>query len=75
MLLGYIGSEIFLIFSSPMIFCKSTEVIRTGDAPALVSHEQKLSKAAEPLPCSDPRGSVWEQAAVSGGGILAVWEV
>lgn len=58
MLLGYIGSEIFLIFSSPMIFCKSTEVIRTGDAPALVSHEQKLSKAAEPLPCSDPRGSI-----------------
>lgn len=48
-LLGCIGSEFFLVFSCPMI-----EVIRTGDAPALVPHEQKLSKTAEHLPCSDP---------------------
>lgn len=33
-------SEFFLVFSSAMIFCKSTGVIRAGDAPALVSDEE-----------------------------------
>lgn len=52
-------SKFSLVFSYAMIICKSTEIIRTGDAPALVSDEEKLSKAAEHLPCSDPtRGSV-----------------
>lgn len=52
-------SDFFLVFSSPRIFCKSTEVSRTGDTPALVSDEEKLSKAAEHLACSDPsRGSL-----------------
>lgn len=49
-------SEFSLFFSSPMVFCKSTEVSRTGDAPALVSDEEKLSKGAEHLPCADPTG-------------------